>query len=196
MKSAKEDRRSQRTRQLLSEALIGLLVERRYDLISVQDILDRANVGRSTFYAHYHDKEDLLVSEFQRMLDHLTQQIAKRTDGDGPALPSLGLFRHVRDHQRLYKALLWGRGIDLLFKRGHAHLSGLIEAQLTVLAADQPPGVPVPIAAHALAGTLLTLLQWWLDHDMPYSPEEMDAFYQQLALPGALAALGVPPAAP
>ena len=67
--------RSQRTRQLLSAALFELMLELRYDEITVQHIIDRANVGRSTFYAHYLDKEDLLVSDFTRVLDALSQHI-------------------------------------------------------------------------------------------------------------------------
>lgn len=66
MKNTKADRRSQRTRQLLSSALVDLMLQKRYDEITVQNIIDRANVGRSTFYAHYLDKDDLLVSDFCR----------------------------------------------------------------------------------------------------------------------------------
>jgi AcrR family transcriptional regulator len=72
VRNTKADRRSQRTRQLLSAALIELMLEKRYDDISVQDIIERANVGRSTFYAHYLDKEDLLVGDFTRVLDALS----------------------------------------------------------------------------------------------------------------------------
>src|SRR5580765_1920865 len=72
MRNIKADRRSERTRQLLSAALIELMLEQRYDEITVQNIIDRANIGRSTFYAHYLDKEDLLVSGFTRVLDILS----------------------------------------------------------------------------------------------------------------------------
>ena len=74
VRNTKADRRSQRTRQLLSTALIEVMLAKRYDEITVQDIIDRANVGRSTFYAHFLDKEDLLVSQLTRVLDALTQQ--------------------------------------------------------------------------------------------------------------------------
>ena len=91
MRNTKTDRRSQRTRQLLSAALFELMLEKRYDGITVQDIIDRANVGRSTFYAHYLDKEDLLVSDFTRVLDALTQQMHQHGQGDQHAPPSLAL---------------------------------------------------------------------------------------------------------
>jgi AcrR family transcriptional regulator len=189
MKQDKQDRRSQRTRQVLRDALIALMGAKRYDLITVQDILDQANVGRSTFYAHYYDKEDLLVSEFERMLATLSQHIGA---SGGQLLPSLGLFRHVQAHQHLYKALLQGRGVELLFQKGHTFMSNRVAEQITALQAQgQTPTVPVPIMADYLAGALLNLLRWWLSHDLPYTPEEMDRFFQRLALPGALATLGV-----
>ena len=69
MKKIQMDRRIQRTRQLLHEALIELIQEKGYEAVTVQDILDRANLGRSTFYLHYRDKEELLLSGFERLRD-------------------------------------------------------------------------------------------------------------------------------
>mgnify|MGYP001569019731 FL=1 len=186
MKKRKTDRRSERTRQLLSDALIALMLEKQYDLIVVQDVIDRANVGRSTFYAHYQDKDDLLVSNFERVLAMLTVPHIDRGDADtARLLPVAGLFQHVQDHRRLYEALLWGRGIELVFKKGQTYLSQKIEEQITA----RPPHkhdlpVPLPILSNYLAGTLLTLLKWWLDNNMPYTPQRMDEIFQQLVMPG------------
>src|SRR5438046_3717676 len=104
MRNTKVDRRSERTRQLLNVALIELMLEQRYDEITVQDIIDRANIGRSTFYAHYLDKEDLLVSGFTRVLDTLSQHPQQLAGEAHQALPSLTrFFQHVQDHYQLYK---------------------------------------------------------------------------------------------
>jgi AcrR family transcriptional regulator len=192
MRNAKVDRRSQRTRGLLSSALVELMLQKRYDEITVQDIIDRANVGRSTFYAHYLDKEDLLVSDFTRVLDSLSQQL--RHEGDIHSAPTLTpFFEHVRNHVQLYKALSRGGGIDLLYQKGHARLRQNIEQHLgELLPAGSASGAPLPLVAHYLAGTILTMLQWWLDHEMPYSPEQMDALFYQLIFPGVQATLGLP----
>ena len=190
MNEKKDDRRSKRTRRLLSEALIELMLEKRYDKITVQDIIDRADVGRSTFYAHYQDKEDLLAKDFERVLGMLSQQINHGREIKQLILPGLGIFRHVQEHHHLYKALLWGRGIELLFKKGHSYVSRRFEEQLTSLIPDeQVPIVPIPVISDYLAGALLTLLQWWLDNNMPYPPERMDEMFQQLVLPGVMASL-------
>ena len=110
MPDEKHDRRSQRTRRLLGDALVALLVEKRYDTITVQDIIERANVGRTTYYAHYKDKEDLLLSEIERVV-HLLGYEALATGGAAqPLFPSLALFRHVQSFKPVYQALMWGRG--------------------------------------------------------------------------------------
>src|SRR5215467_6738827 len=102
MKTQKTDRRSERTRRLIGEAFIALLREKRYEDITVQDVLDRADIGRSTFYAHYYDKEDLLTSHIEAMLDSLSQHMDKPEGSQMTLLPSLDLFRHIQEEQRLY----------------------------------------------------------------------------------------------
>ncbi|MCG8351087.1 MAG: TetR family transcriptional regulator C-terminal domain-containing protein [Chloroflexales bacterium] len=132
------------------------------------------------------------MSEFERMLAALSQHIAHTGTSSRQLLPSLGLFRHVQAHQHLYKALLHGRGVELLFQKGHMFMSNRVAEQITALQAKgYTPTVPVPILADYLAGALLNLLRWWLIHDLPYTPEEMEHFFQRLALPGALATMGV-----
>jgi AcrR family transcriptional regulator len=194
MRNTKADRRSQRTRQLLHTALIELMLERRYDEITVQDIIDRANVGRSTFYAHYLDKEDLLVSGFTQVLDVLRQHMEQHKQVDWRAPPGLAFFfQHVQTHHQLYKALVRGGGIELLYKKGHERLRQNIEQHLVALVpAGQTPAAPLALVADYMAGAILTMLRWWLDNGMPYPPEQMDAIFQQLVLPGVQATLGIP----
>lgn len=186
MRSTKADRRSQRTRQLLNAALIGLMAEKPYDQITVQDIIDRANVGRSTFYAHYVDKEDLLVSDFTRVLDALLHHMEQNVQGERPTAISLALFfEHVQAHHHLYKALVRGGGIDILLKKGHTHMRRKIEQQLQGhIPAGHTPAAPLPLVADYVAGAILTMITWWLDNDMPNTPEQMDAMFQRLVLRG------------
>jgi AcrR family transcriptional regulator len=193
MRNIKTDRRSERTRQLLNAALIELMLEQRYDEITVQDIIDRANIGRSTFYAHYLDKEDLLVSGFTRVLDILSQDQHQRGEGEYQALPNLvRFFQHVQSHHQLYKALVRGGGIDRLFKKSHQHMRRNIEQHLAeLIPAGQAPAAPLPLVADYLAGAILSMLTWWLDNEMPYTPEQMDALFQQLVRPGVQTTLQI-----
>ena len=194
MKNTKADRRSRRTQQQLSAALIELMLHKRYDQITVQDIIERANVGRSTFYAHYLDKDDLLVSDFRRVLDSLNDHIHLQGAGAQPTPPVLTLFfEHVQEHHHLYIALVRGGGISLLYKQAHTQLCQMIERHLgAFVPVGQPPAVPLAFVADYLAGAILNLLTWWLDHAMPYTPEQMDALFHQLVLPGVQATLNLP----
>jgi len=190
MKQHKKDRRSRRTHHLVSAAFMALLSEKRYDAISVQDILDRADIGRSTFYAHYFDKEDVLMSIAEQMLDAFSLRIEQAEAGHA-ILPGLELFRHVQQQQQLFQALLRGPGEAGLWKAGQTTLSRKIEHSLaSAFAGKRSPSVPLPVMSQYLAGAFLNLLKWWLEAEMPYSPERMDEMFQQLALPGVWATVG------
>lgn len=178
------DRRTRRTRELLIHALLELIETRHYDQISVQDIVERADVGRSTFYAHYENKDALLMGGFEHLLEMLVQQIQRDAKGQ-LTFETAMLFQHARGHYEIYRTLLWGTGFELLFKDGHTALSEKIETRLREL--RFAPGeslVPLPVLACALAGSLLVLLKWWLDNKMPYPPERMNEMFQQLTMTG------------
>lgn len=189
MKTQKDDRRSQRTRRLLVQALISLLSKKRYEEVTVQDIVDRANVGRSTFYAHYHDKDDLLARSFTQMLESLG---ASPDAGErNPIFPSLSLFRHVQGHYPLYQGLAWGRGVEVLFGTVTSYLNDYLSRRVErYLGDNRQTSVPLPVLSNYLAGSLLAFLRWWLDNRMPFSAERMDEMFQQLVIPGLQAALG------
>lgn len=176
----KHDRRSQRTRHLLSAALVELIREKDYGAITVSDIIERANIGRSTFYAHYRDKDSLFVGELDRVIEVLGQRAPDQAES--PFFPSLGLFQHVGEEYDLYKALLWSPGIDLLIKHLQKSLSRRIEKGLAESGREFK--VPLPILATFIAGSFLTLLQWWLENKMIYSPEEMDGIFKRLIAAG------------
>jgi AcrR family transcriptional regulator len=184
------DRRSRRTRRFIAQALIALMLEERYDRITVQDIIDRADVGRSTFYAHYRDKEDVLIKESERMIALLYAEIEPDGAGDQLLLPSLGLFRHVEQMHREYQALFRGRFLEVFYSTAHRYLTASVERRLAAAAEDDVEGdMPLPILADFVVGTFLHLMRWWLEHERPYPPEHMDEILERLVLPGVKAAL-------
>ena len=186
------DRRSQRTQQALMDALIALLAVKSYNEISVNDIIDRANVGRSTFYAHYQAKDDLLKSGFERALDMLIHHISFGEAGQGLRLDTTLFFRHAQGHYEIYRTLVWGSGFDVLTKDGLAALSEKFRESFTLLLSGRPePSIPLAVVSYSMAGTLLILLKWWLDNKMPYTPEYMDKIFQQLVMSSARNILGL-----
>jgi AcrR family transcriptional regulator len=201
MAEDKVDRRSQRTRRLLTAALVELMFEKRFDAISVQDILDRADVGRSTFYGHFSSKEALLYSSLGDMLHGLEQHMAQEGDAQGAGgapgggivlLPSLALFRHVKQHQRLYRAMFSSSSLEPMTQNLRQQLAHVVERNLaprTALSPGRPPAVPLPILANFVAGAFLTLLHCWFEGNDAYTPEQIDAMFQQMVRPGVRAAL-------
>jgi AcrR family transcriptional regulator len=184
MRKDKQDRRSQRTHRLISSAMAELMSEKSYDAITVQDLLDRADIGRSTFYSHYFDKEDVLASVAEEMLEMLSQQLSQRNAGQG-IIPSLELFQHAYQNHQYFRAMLRGQAREVLWDAAQTSLSKTIEQTLATTFAQKPsPSVPLPVMSQYLAGAFLNLLKWWLTAEMPYSPEQMDEMFQQLALPG------------
>ncbi len=190
MRQQKQDRRSRRTRSLVSSALMDLLLEKRYDAITVQDILDRAGISRTAFYAHYYDKADVLTSLMEQQLEMLSRHVSHRETGDG-IVPSLELFEHVQKHHQRFQAILRGHAGEFFWETTQTLLSRSIEQTLTTKSAGtRAPAVPLAATAQYLAGGLLALLKWWLSAELPYSPEQMDEIFRQLALPGVKATIG------
>ncbi|MBA3823843.1 MAG: TetR/AcrR family transcriptional regulator [Ktedonobacterales bacterium] len=190
MKTQKQDRRSQRTHQLLAAALVDLLHERRYGELTVQDILDRANVGRTTFYAHYWDKDDLLASEMERVIALLCNHIAPSNGADGLPLPSLAMFRHVAESAALIRALTSGQAMALIWTTVQSCLREEFIQHFHQRLSSPVDEMALRVTAQAVVGTFITLLQWWVEQEMPLSPETMDAYFQRLTLPGVRAVLG------
>jgi AcrR family transcriptional regulator len=185
----KPDRRIQRTEQTLREALIALILEKGYDATSVQDILDRANMGRSTFYAHYRDKEDLLLSGFQVLFDTFRNEYRQMTSpAKNPTQAaqdlSLFFFRHAGSHRALFKAMIGEQGGKIIQDHTQKYLVRFIRDQIEEQFTDQQKSLPVDVLAHYIASSYLALLTWWLDHDLPYTAEQMDSLYQKLVFPG------------
>lgn len=177
MKRDATDRRTRRTRQRLRDALIDLIIERGYAAVTVQDILDRADVGRSTFYNHFYDKEDLLLSGFS---DPDWPQGAQ-LGAEGESL-SLGFFAHAAGHHRLYRALVGERGGELILYQAERSIVAALEARLDALEAAGAALPPRDGLGYTLAGALLGMLRWWLDNDMPAPADEMDMRFHRLAM--------------
>jgi AcrR family transcriptional regulator len=190
LRQEKSDRRSRRSRRLIVDALLALMLEKRYARITVQEIIDRADVGRSTFYAQFRNKDDVLVSEVERVLGMLQEQhLASGQEDTQHLLPSAEFFRHVRDTQAVYPAVIRAQASDPHEQAVHRYLRDQAARQLALRAGSHNLAVAPEIVADFLAGALLSLVRWWLDDELRYTPEQMEAIFQQLVMPGVRAAL-------
>lgn len=183
-KEEAQDRRSLRTRQALIDALLALIETKHYDTITVQEIVDRANVGRSTFYAHFESKDELLSSGFGYVLERLVQHMKINEDNQLEFDVSM-IFLHARQHYEIYRTLIWGSGFEIITRGGHSMLAQQIEDRLASLVNDKTSSnIPLPLIAYSMAGGLLLLLNWWLENKMNPSPERMNEIFQELVMPG------------
>ena len=191
------DRRVRRTRRRLRDALLELIVEMGYGDITIQNITDRADLSRATFYLHYDDKDDLLVSTLEAMFDELlenSQETIFKGDWLNNQPPvSLVAFEHVAEYSALYKVLLGERGVTYVINRVLQYLARIAESNIRQIISDEDElGLPLGIVAYHMAGSLFTLILWWLENDMPYSPDLMARAFHRLAVPGVAESIGKP----
>jgi AcrR family transcriptional regulator len=172
------DRRSARTRRLLHQALMQLIIRKDYESITVQDLLDEADIGRSTFYAHYAGKDDLLRKGFE----HLRTELTAACDGVGPAplAFSSAMFAHAERYKEIYGALVGSRGNSIVLAEIRRVLLEFIEPQLKGAAAGD---VPSELVARYIADGFQSMLTWWLERRPELTSREVDRMFGQLVLP-------------
>lgn len=164
------DRRIQKSKKYLSDAFRALILEKGYEAVTVQEIIDRANVGRSTFYAHFESKEQLLFSLLGTMNE-------KSKDGIDFEM----LFNHCADNFQIAKAMLGKKGGDLII----GHIRDVMSLKIAKdLKRDSSKSkseqLKIYFTSEALSAALVSYLTNWLDEDMPYSSEEMSAKCNEL----------------
>jgi AcrR family transcriptional regulator len=192
------DRRVIRTRRLLRDALMELILEKGYDSVTVQDITDRANLGRATFYLHYPGgKDELLISSLERLYEDLAARIAPMTREEwlaGQRMPGLIAFEHAAEQRALYRVILNGGGSGMIARRIREYMAHNSYERLRGWVGDAPTPVPLEIIAQYMAGSLLTLIGWWLEQEQPHSSQEMADYYYRLIMPSVRQMLNLAPA--
>ena len=181
---AAPDRRVRRTRKLLHDAFISLVIEKGYEKITIQDILDRADVGRSTFYVHYRDKEALLTANFHAMHQQLEREL-DQIAATGPvdvALPAALLFEHAYRNQRIYRAMCGRQGGELVQRHLHRLIGDVLRKRLQPQLQQVGAEVPADVAAEFYTSAALGLLVWWIDKDFCGDHVWMTDLYRKLSV--------------
>jgi AcrR family transcriptional regulator len=173
----KVDRRIQRTQQLLGEALVALSAEKGYDNVTIRDITERANVAYITFFRNYKDKHELLLQQLEQVVAEL-ESIAHRAAPEYIDMAAyhetegLQIFRHVEQYPNFYHLLAYGSA--------RRHIQQALSALIQMHFEDHQTTIPNDIAANHCAVSLIGLIEWWLDHKMPYPPEHMAQIYYRI----------------
>jgi AcrR family transcriptional regulator len=197
------DRRVRRTRRALEEALISLILEKGFESVTVEEITDRADLGRTTFYLHFKDKEDLLMQAIDSISEDFIEQhnaVLNLVDHPGGVLNKMKLnvddriifhiFDHARENADLYKVMLRGEGGATVSRRFLNIIKSEVVRRLENVKGLEMK-VPLDVFSVFFSGTLVELVTWWLEADQPYSIDTMVGYYQQLLLFGALDTLNI-----
>ena len=193
----KVDRRVRRTRESLHKALISLTLEKNYDSITVQDVLDRADVGRSTFYTHFQSMEELLISgtqELRRTLNAALENQRKSTKRHESVIAFSGaMFDHAYGYRNVYFALLNTGAWTIVRQQLQDVLEEMIRRECKAEIAKLKTAnsdVPVDLFVHYLTSAFFTVLIWWMDRRSRLTPSQIDEVFRSLVLPTVHAVLG------
>jgi len=193
----RQDRRVRKTRAGLGDALMSLCAEKPYEAITVQDIIDRADVSRSTFYAHYVDKDSLLLDAFRGLRAHSTERDEPGAVGDELFGWSRELFRWTAGvigdfggEAEAFRCLMLNPACVLVVSELEQEIETLSRADLARVADRRPEHVPRVVLGFVV-GAFMSILSWWLESRDRRSPEEIDQIFRALVIPGTAAALGI-----
>lgn len=185
------DRRVLRTRRALGTALVELMLASEFDAITVQQVLEKAKVGRSTFYSHFRNTDDLLLSDAERFFAMLESYFDRPGVAGRRVAPVAELLQHMREMRDFRRALERSGRSEPLFALITGLLERMIARRIAVLAPNEGPrAVPASVASRMFAGALVELLRWSIDRDATQSPAWVDARFHEVVWLGLG---GVPP---
>ena len=183
------DRRQQKTRQAIFQALSGLLTEKRFHQITVEEIAQRANIGRSTFYAHFETKEELLAQMCREIFSHV---LAPRLEGEDthdfslerdPYALVTHLLYHIRDKRRDLAAIIAGGQGEGFWGPFQQWVSGPLLERMLEGRDKETLAIPYSFLAGHIVNSLIYLIRWWMEQGMTATPEEMAAIFWKIANP-------------
>lgn len=201
MDNIKSDRRVNRTKKMLREALMSLVLEKGFEAVTVEDITERADLGRTTFYLHYKDKEELLLESIETTIDDLKErihlsQLVKMGESEGTRIPIRMVFQHAAENASLYRIILRDEGASRTAKGLRAIISQAVVEFLNEISDNNQmefhPLVPIDIFAQYFAGALMSFVGWWLEDPSKYTLDEMTELFRKLFFMGGFKMLGLP----
>ena len=184
------DRRQQKTRAAIFSAFTALLAEKAYSKITVQEIIDAANVGRTTFYAHFETKDDLLKELCGELFGHIVSSAMDCThthglysDGSAPESVFCHLLQHLQENDRNIMGLLSCESSELFLRYFRDSLNELVRSQLASLNRAPNPRIPQDFLINHISGSFVEMVLWWSRGRMKHPPEELDRYFRAVIEP-------------
>jgi AcrR family transcriptional regulator len=161
-----------------------LVLQKPIDEVTVQQVLNRAGVGRSTFYLHFRDKDDLFLSQLEDGLEMWTTALSKNQEKSRRVAPVREFFAHVADARKLYDSLVDSGRIQAFFDLAQGYFARGIARRLKEISPANPSQHELDACSHGLAGNLLSLLKWWIDRGAKESPQAIDEVFHRMVWKG------------
>jgi AcrR family transcriptional regulator len=184
--------RRQRTHHAAGDALVSLMVERPYRAITVEEVLSRADISRSTFYTHFDGKDDLLNSHYTRFFEFIAKSCMQRNGDSIRIAPVAFMLSHLSDtrYRHFYRALTRTEQMPELRAIAVERLTEKFENEFIQLARGRDQRIPRRVVARFVAASFIDVIDWWIDNDSPYSPQEMEVMFERLLRPVIESATG------
>ena len=195
MRDENIDRRVQRTRQLLRGALVQLIMERGYDALTIQDITDKANLGRTTFYLHYASKDDLLLDHHADLRNHfkLTTMSREELLGEIPQPAFVALLELMAENCFMYTAIRSAKDAHILLRGIRSQIKSNLSESLNSIFPNGTPNMPLDILTEYIVGGQLSLIDWWMTTRTPYNATQIAAMLHRLQRAAVCDAYGITP---
>lgn len=183
-----KDPRVVRTRRMLSESLVHCILEKGYDDVTIQDITSHAGLRRATFYLHYRDKQELLLTILNSMFNELTIKLQSaypdKWDYESEYQAQLSVFQHAQENADLYRSIANAQGSLIFLRYTREYMSSVIAENLHHQLTTPQTAIPIEVLGNYVASVLVNMVLWWLEKDMPYTVEEMARMCALLVLRG------------
>ncbi len=184
------DRRQQKTRAAIFTAFSALLAEKNYSKITVQDIIDAANVGRTTFYAHFETKDDLLKALCEELFGHIISSAADCThthglysDRNAPESVFCHLLQHLQEDENNILELLSCESSEVFLRYFKDSLNELIQNQFVNQNRKNNMDIPQNFLVNHISGSFVEMVLWWIKGRMKQPPEELDRYFRAVIEP-------------
>ena len=193
MTDKKLDRRVQRTRELLRNALMQLIQEKGYDAVTIEEITERANLGRTTFYLHYQSKDDLLLDHHADFTTHLNLERLSREQllGNEPQPEMVTFLQEIAEGKTVYLAFTRANDADIIMRNIRQRMMDNLQESLQEAFPEAAPDPPVDILTNYLVGAQSSLIDWWITNRTAYDAEQMATMLHRLQTAAVRDAYGI-----
>ena len=176
------DRRQQKTRDAIFDAFSTLLSSKSYTRITIQEIIDEANIGRSTFYSHFETKDELLKSLRTDTFDKMHSNNPTLSSGN-PHSMILDVLYHIKENEKIIKGVFLSESGELFMNYFKNYFSNHIEQHLFASYNERIMDIPKDFLINHISGSFLEMVKWWVSRNMKQTPEELTSYFISVISP-------------